>query len=237
LVGAVGICEPLRVALSPDYMPIAFKQDGKLLGIELDNAREVGKILGREVRFQEMKNTEYIDALNAGRVDVVMSGYSITPARAAQVAFANPFMEVGQMAIILAERAGALAHPRALYRPGIRIGVEPGTTGETYVREHLGDAEILNYPDPAYAFAALRSREVDAYVHDAPTSWNLASTRENQDLLSLYRPLTREQLAWAVRKGNTRLLNQLNSALAQLQTNGRLNAIQNYWIPVTVQVR
>jgi polar amino acid transport system substrate-binding protein len=237
LVGAVGICEPLRVALSPDYMPIAFKQDGKLMGIEVDNAREVGKILGREVRFLEMKNSEYIDALNEGRADVVMSGYSITPARATQVAFAQPFMEVGQMAIILAERAAGLAHPRALYKSGIRIGVEPGTTGEAYVREQLGAAEILNYPDPAYAFAALRNREVDAYVHDAPTSWTLASSRDNQDLLSLYRPLTSEQLAWAVRKDNTRLLAQLNNALAQLETNGRLNAIQNYWIPVTVQVR
>jgi ABC-type amino acid transport substrate-binding protein len=56
-------------------------------------------------------------------------------------------------------------------------------------------------------------------------------------MLSLYRPLTREQLAWAVRKDNTFLLKQLNAALAELRQNGRLSAIQNYWIPVTVQVR
>ena len=29
---AVAAAEPLRVALSPDYMPLAFKQDGKLRG-------------------------------------------------------------------------------------------------------------------------------------------------------------------------------------------------------------
>jgi polar amino acid transport system substrate-binding protein len=229
--------DPLRVALSPDYMPLAFKQEGKLLGIEVDNAREVGNILGRPVEFVEMSNADYVDALNSGRVDVVMSGYSITPERRERVAFVEPFMQVGQMAIILAERAGQLAYPRALYQSGIRMGVEPGTTGESFVRKNFPGAEILTYAQPEQAFDALRKREIDAYIHDAPTSWNLASSRENQDLLSLYRPLTRERLAWAVRKDNLRLLGQLNAALDQLQANGRLTAIQNYWIPVTVQVR
>ena len=178
LASANGLAEPLRVALSPDYMPIAFKQDGKLVGIEVDNAREVGKILGREVVFVEMANTDYVEALNEGRVDVVMSE------REALVAFANPFMEVGQMGIILAERAGSLAHPRAMYRPGLRIGVEPGTTGERYVRQTYPEAIVLTYPDPSSAFAALRAAAADVYVHDAPTSWNLASSREDQDMLS-----------------------------------------------------
>lgn len=237
LAGAGASAESLRVALSPDYMPIAFKQDGKLLGIEVDNAREVADILGRELVFVEMSTADYIDALNTGRVDVVMSGYSITPERAEQVAFARPFMEVGQMAIILADNAARFAPPQALYRAGIRIGVEPGTTGEAFVRETFSEARILNFADPESAFAALRNGAADVYIHDAPTSWNLASSRDNQDMLSLYRPLTREQLAWAVKKDNTRLLGQLNACLDRLRQNGRLGAIQNYWIPVTVQVR
>jgi polar amino acid transport system substrate-binding protein len=231
------MAEPLRVALSPDYRPLAFKQDGKLVGIEVDNAREVGSILGREVVFVEMTAGEYIDALNSGKVDVVMSGYSVTPERSAQVAFATPFMEIGQMAVILAERAGQLAHPRALFQKGVKIGVEPGTTGESFARSNYDLAEIRTYASPAAAFAALRSRAIDAYIHDAPTSWNLAQSREDQDMLSLFRPLTREALAWAVKKDNTRLLGQLNVALGRLQANGRLRAIQNYWIPLTVQVR
>ena len=236
LPGAL-VAEPLRVALSPDYKPLAFREDGKLAGIEVDNAREVGKVLGREVVFVEMTAGDYIEALNSGRVDVVMSGYSVTPERSQMVDFARPFMEVGQMGIILSERAGQLAHPRALFQQGARIGVEPGTTGENYARENFGQAEILTFASPAEAFAALRERRIDAYIHDAPTSWNLAQSREDQDLLSLFRPLTREELAWAVKKGNNRLLGQLNAALAELERSGRLRAIQNYWIPLTVQVR
>ncbi len=237
LSASLSLAEPLRVALSPDYMPLAFKQDGKLRGIEVDNAREVGMILGRPVEFVEMGSTQYIDALNTGKVDVVMGGYSVTPERGAQVDFAQPFMQIGQMGIILAERAGQLAYPRSLFQKGVKIAVEPDTTGQTYVQDNYPLAELRLYNSPDEAFQALRSRQVDVYIHDAPTSWNLASARDNQDLLSLYRPLTREELAWAVKKGNAALLQQLNDALSELQSNGRLSAIQNYYIPVTVQVR
>jgi len=236
LTGWAG-AEPLRVAVSPDYAPLMFRHEGQVVGIEADNAREVAAILGRPLEMVEMPLAEFIPALESGRVDVVMSGFSITPEREEQVAFAEPFMQVGQMAIIKVSNAGRFGHPRAAYQPGVRIGVEPGTTGERFARGEFPAAVILNYADPAAAFSALRAGQVDIYIHDAPTSWNLANSRENQDLLSLYRPLTTEYLAWAVRKDNVRLLARLNSALAQLRDNGRLLAIQNYWIPVTVQVR
>jgi len=229
--------EPLRVAMSPDYKPLAFMLDGKRVGIEVDNAKEVGKYLGRPIEIVVLKQSDYIAALNDGRADVIMSGYSVTPEREAQVSFADSFMQIGQMAIIVADKAARYAHPRALYQPGVRIAVEPGTTGDAFARDAFQQAQILNYPDPSYAFAALRAGAADIFIHDAPTSWALASSREDQDLMSLYRPLTSENLAWAVRKGNTVLQGQLNAALEHLRANGRLRAIQNYWIPLTVQVR
>jgi ABC-type amino acid transport substrate-binding protein len=236
-LGSAASAETLRVALSPDYEPIAFERDGRPVGIEVDNAHEVAKILGRKIKFVQVTQADYIDALNKGRVDVVMSGFSVTPDREAQVAFTAPFMQIGQMAIILSEKATQFGPPRALFGKGVRIVVEPGTTGETYVRANYPAAVVITHPDPDIAFAALRAGEADAYIHDAPTSWLLASTRENRDLLSLYRPLTQENLAWAVRKENVELLAQLNDALVEIRASGRLSAIQNYWIPVTVEVQ
>jgi polar amino acid transport system substrate-binding protein len=233
----LGIAEPLRVALSPDYPPLVFKEEGKLVGIEVANAHEVARILGRDLQFVEMPMQGFIPALEAGRVDVVMSGFSITPERRSQVAFTQAFMEIGQMAIIRVDDAARYAQPRALYREGIRIGVEPGTTGEAYVREHFDQATIQHYANAAQAFTALRAGATDVYVHDAPTSWGLAISKDDQDLLSLYRPLTSESMAWAVRRDNVVLLGQLNAALDELQANGRMRVIQNYWIPIQVQVR
>jgi ABC-type amino acid transport substrate-binding protein len=235
--GPLLAAEPLRVAVSPDYEPMAFMRDGKLVGLEIDNALAVATVLGRELKFVEMEMDGFIAALGIGKVDVVMSGFSVTPKRQAQVDYTEAFMEIGQMVIVRTSDVVRFSHPKAMYQEGMRIGVEPGTTGEAYAIEHFPHAKLQNFRDPAAAFTALRLKATDAYIHDAPTSWALATSSENQDLFSLYRPLTTEKLAWAVRKGNKILLEQLNSALDELRANGHLQVIRNSWIPVTVEVR
>ena len=82
------------------------------------------------------------------------------------------------------------ALPGALYRAEQvreldRIAIEEfGIPAETLM-ERAGIA----------AFDALREDKIDLYVHDAPTSWQLANSGKNDDMISLYRPLTEEQLA------------------------------------------
>ena len=55
--------------------------------------------------------------------------------------------------------------------------------------------------------------------------------------MGLYRPLTEEQLAWAVRRGDNTLAAALNRVLQELRADGRLSDIQGKWIPVQVKVR
>ena len=144
-------------------------------------------------------------ALQAGEIDVIMSGMSVTAARKEQVIFTEPYMDIGQMAIMSTEKVAQFSQPWSLYREGVRIGVEPGTTGAEYAESELKDAEVKFFADSDAAFAGLRSDEIDLYIHDAPTSWQLATTSDNSDLISLYTPLTNEELAWAVRKDDERL--------------------------------
>jgi polar amino acid transport system substrate-binding protein len=141
------------------------------------------------------------------------------------------------MAIMHKSKVGRFSQPWAVYRDGVRIGVEPGTTGAAFAERELADAVVRFYPDPDTAFEGLRKDEIDLYIHDAPTSWQLANSMENDDLISLYAPLTEEMLAWAVRKDDAALAEDLNRALALMKSNGSLQYILNRWIPVTVEVR
>jgi ABC-type amino acid transport substrate-binding protein len=227
----------LKVGVSADYPPVAYKQEGRIVGLEADNAKAVGGIIGQELTLVEMPFAKLIPALQAGEIDVIMSGISVTPERSAQVLFTDAYMEMGQMAIITTDNAAKFAQPWVIFRPGVRVGVEPGTTGAEFAANELKDAQVKFFDDSVAAFAALRSNVIDLYVHDAPTSWQLATTGENPDLISLYSPLTKEQLAWAVRKDDQRLAETLNDALRTMKSNGTLRYILNRWIPVTVEVR
>ena len=229
--------DSLKVGVSPDYPPMAYKQDGRIVGIEADNAKAVGEIIGKKMVMVEMPFEKLIPALQAGEIDVIMSGLSITPERSEQVIFTDSYMEVGQMAIMLMSNVSKFSQPWSIYREGVRVGVEAGTTGDQFAKNELKEAQISYFADSAAAFEGLRKGEIDLYVHDAPTSWRLATSEGDKDLLSLYHPLTTEQLAWAVRKDDGLLAESLNEALAKMKANGSLGYIRNRWIPVTVEVR
>jgi len=239
MVGAGGTLAAgaLRVGLSPDYPPLAYKQDGRVVGIEADNARAVGEILARPITLVELPFEQLIPALTAGRIDVIMSGLSVTADRSKQVTFTDAYMRVGQMAILHKDKVARFAQPWSIYREGVRVGVERGTTGDAFAQRELKDAKITYYENSDAAFAGLRRDEIDLYVHDAPTSWQLAQSMENDDLISLYAPLTEEMLAWAVRPEDAALAAELNQALALMKSNGTLQYILNRWIPVKIEVR
>ena len=234
---ALAAADALKVGISPDYQPLAFQQDGRVVGIEADNVRAVSEIINRPMNFVPMPFDKLIPALMAGQIDLIMSGLSVTDERAQQVSFTEAYMAMGQMAIMHKDKVARFAQPWSVYREGVRIGVEPGTTGASFAETELKDAEIAYYADAAAAFEGLRKDQIDLYIHDAPTSWLLASTPENGDLISLYSPLTDEKLAWAVRKGDDALLAELNRALGLMKQNGSLRYILNRWIPVTIEVR
>lgn len=226
----------LIVGLNPEYKPLVYKQKGKLTGIEPAMAQEVGKLLKQKIAFKEYAWSELIPALENGDIDVIMSGMSITAERAQRVRFTQPHLEIGQMAIIRQSDIARLSQPRSIFKAGMRIGVEPGTTGEQYVKEYTTEATIKQYQNPDAGLAALHDNEIDYFVHDAPTSWNLAQDSDWPDLMALYAPLTKESIAWAVNKNNTVLQDKLNGALNTLKASGALNQIQYHWIPVKIEV-
>ena len=55
--------------------------------------------------------------------------------------------------------------------------------------------------------------------------------------MGLYRPLTDEYLAWAVRKKDKALAETLNGSLDSLKKDGTLNRIMGRWIPIQVKVK
>lgn len=236
-LGAVSaMAAELKVGMSPDYPPLAFKQEGQIIGIESDNIKAVSNLIGQQMRVVEMPFAKLLPALQAGEIDIIMSGMSVTEERGKQVTFTAPYMEMGQMAIMHTDKVARFAKPWSIYGEGVRVGVEPGTTGAAYAENELKDANVKYFGDPDAAFAGLRNDAIDLYIHDAPTSWQLAKGGDNADLISLYTALTNETLAWAVRKDDTRLAAELNAALAKMKANGTLRYILNRWIPVTVEV-
>jgi polar amino acid transport system substrate-binding protein len=228
---------PLRVGISPDYAPIAFREDGELTGIEPELARMLAADLGRELDFVERPFPQLIPALEAGEIDVIMSGMSVTPERARRVAFATPYLTVGQMALVREADLARVGHPDALRASGARVGFEEGTTGARFVLETLSGADARGFANPDAGVAALRAGEIEYFIHDAPTVWHFALAPDNGGLSGLFTPLTQEYLAWAVAREDVALRARIDATIAAWMEEGRLGPVLLRWIPLRVEVR
>ena len=70
-------------------------------------------------------------------------------------------------------------------------------------------------------------------MHDAPTIWRIRGREKEKypDLMGHYRFLTKESLAWAVRKDDTTLRAKLDAILEQWEDSGVVEDVLDKWIP------
>jgi len=224
----------LRVGIAPNYPPLAFELHGKITGVEAEFARKLAPALGVKMRLVETPFEELIPALLAHRIDIIMSGMSITDERKQLVSFAHPYLRVGQLLLLRQADDQRFKDNAAIDRPTTRVAVVAGTTGEAYARSHFPRAHIDSFDGVDAAVAALRAQHVDIFVHDAPSIWRITAgvNGPEHQLIGRYEPLTKEYLAWAVRK-NDGLRARLDTTLRLWNQNGTLDAVLNRWISVS----
>jgi ABC-type amino acid transport substrate-binding protein len=196
------------------------------VGFEPDLIARVAVTLNKTVSYVTptggMSNPR-IEMLTRGQADVVISTFSITPARSRHVAFSRPYFVDGLGAMV---RANApFQSPAQLAAK--RLRVVSGTTGEAWIKANWPQATIVGslFSDEVTSVA---SGSVDAYMNDRSHLVNLAAGDQRVRVLPGY--LTREPWGIAVALNNTTLLNQINAALSSLETSGELAALQRRWL-------
>lgn len=222
--------EPLRIGCAPNYPPVIFEQNGEIRGLEADLSRLLAEELNRKPVFVEMDFEDLIPALLDNRIDMIVSGMSITDQRSVRVAFTRPILRVGQMALVRNEDIHKFDNVGILVgKP--TIGVEKGTTGALFVERNCRKAGMKTYPSPEKAVRALVRKQVDVVIHDAPVVWWLASQHEAEGVTFQPQPFTNELIAWGIAPGNQELLEQTDAILMRWQESGVLDKYRSLWLP------
>jgi ABC-type amino acid transport substrate-binding protein len=222
---------PLRVGVFPYYPPMIFKQNGEVRGAEADLAIRLAKALGREAQFIELGWEQLIPALMEGKIDIIMSGMSITEARKARVRFAEPYLKIGLVALMRAEDISKFNSLTSIQESFSTVGVVQGTTSEAFVRRNfLKAANIISFQKASEALNLLITMRIDLFVHDAPSIVWLVS--ENEGLLKgFWEPFNQEYLGWAINPGDQDLILKANSILSNWKKDGTLKEILTRWLP------
>lgn len=220
----------LRVGVTANYAPMIFKQGNDIVGAEVDLARRLGAELGKTVQLVNMKWEGLIPALLGGRVDIVMSGMTITKARQVRAQFSDPYMRSGLFALMRRSDQSRYDTREKVIGTAATVGVLPDTTGDVFVQKRFARANRWILASTDDAVFQLKRGTVDLFVYDAAGVMWLVSENE-ADLAALKQPLDQEYLGWALRRADTELREAVNRALSGWRRDGTLEGILKRWLP------
>lgn len=220
----------LKVGITPVYDPIIYKQDGEIRGIEAELAKLLAKKLNRKLQFEETLWTEHFPALLAGKIDIVMSGMSITNERLKTVSFSPPYLSTGLITLFRRNDLSAFSSADALKQSGVKIGYIADSTAQIYIKDRLKVTSAKAFSNPRPAVEELRSGEIDIFIHDSISIlWQ--AEQHKAELVSSQEFLTEEFLAWAIRKDDLQLQDAASSLMKELKESGELAKIILKHIP------
>ena len=226
-----GSAKVLRVGVTPNEPPIVYKEGGQVAGWEAEFARKLAARLGLGVKFVEMPFDRLLPALDAGKIDIVMSGMTVTALRTPLAQFCDPYATTGLAVMVRSADLWTYSYPEVIYVIKSRLGVEKGTIAEVLAQRRCPKATVSTFASSQAAVQALKANQVDAVIADAPVLWRLAAQSESGALTVVPRSLTEENLAWAVRRGDDDLLNAANAALRQWSADGTLSTTLSAYAP------
>ena len=220
----------LRVGMEPGYMPFEMtNQKGEIVGFDVDMAKRIAKAMGVKLELVSTAWDGIIPALLTKKFDMIMSGMTITPERNLKIAFADPYIVVGQSILVKKEYAGEVKSYKDLDNKKFKVGSKLGTTGEQSTKRMIGKAQYISFETEQEGVMDLVNGKIDAFVYDLPYMAIANAQKSEGKLIFLDKPFTYEPLGWAIRHDNPNFLNWLNNFLAQMKNDGTYDKIYDKW--------
>ena len=221
----------LIMATNAEFPPYEYhassqtRPDGSdIVGIDAEIAGAIAEKLGKDLVIEDIAFDSLIPELQSGKADFVAAGMTVTEDRLVNVDFSDTYATAVQSIIVTSD--SEIAGPDDL--AGKKIGVQQGTTGDLYATDDFGDENIDRYPKGVDAVQALVQGKVDAVIIDNEPAKVFVGDNEGLKLLDT--AYAEEEYAIAVKKGNTELLEQINTVIQELKDSGEMDSIIGKYI-------
>ena len=205
----------LKMITEATFPPYEFLRGQEIAGIDVEICRAVAKKLNRPFKAETVDFDSVIPAVISGKADLAAAGITVTEDRKKNVDFSIPYVKTG--IVVIYKKSNPFKNIEQL--KGKKIGVQGGTTSETFGLEQLKQ-EPERSKSPAEAVAALKSGRVEFVIADIDPAKNCVKGEAD---LALSDFITSEEYAVAIRKGQPELLKAIDETIAELKASGQLD--------------
>ncbi|HWQ67582.1 MAG TPA: ABC transporter substrate-binding protein [Methanospirillum sp.] len=219
-----------KVGIDVPYPPFSMMDEkGVPTGFDVESLRWIAKDQGFEPDFQVVAWDGIIPALQAGKIDMVYSGMTITDERKEKVNFSKSYWTVNQMVVAKAGSSITLDQVKA---GKASIGTQRGCTAAIWAEDNLVNKTLMpaenlkQYDNTPLAVEDLAAGRIDVVMYDSTVMNDIIA---GKPVMKVGMIETNEQFGIAVRKDDTVLLEKLDAGLTHLMASPDWKAlIQKY---------
>ena len=241
---ACGKSNKLVIGTNAAFPPFEYKEDGKLVGFDMDLIRLYGETVGKKIVIQDMDFDAALTSASTGKVDIAIAGITKNEKREKTLSFSDGYYSSNQVVVLSTTTANEIKTATETMTndekinyiikqlEGKKIGVQRATTGQFYVEgdadwefDGIKDAICSPYDNGGLAIKDLNDKKLDAVILDEAPAKNIVAKSYSSTLSILDSALTEEEYAIAVKKGNTELVNSLNEFIKTIKANGKYNEL------------
>ena len=206
----------LILATEAGFAPYEYYQDGEIVGVDIDIAREIAASLGKELVIKDVSFDFIINEIKSGKSDIGAAGMSITKERLEEVDFSVEYAVSNQVVIVPMDSKITSIDQIS----NQRIAVQLGTVADSYVNENYKDATVIRQKKYLSMVEDLKAGKVELIIMDLLPASEIVKSNDGLKILDEY--LFTDKYGMAIKKGNKELLDKVNDVLTRLMSEGKI---------------
>lgn len=220
----------LRVATEGAYAPFNYTDaEGKLVGFDVDIANALCEQMKVKCDIEAQDWEGIIPGLKAKKYDAIIAAMSVTPERAEQVDFTEPYFT--NSLVFIANKSSNFDPSSAEAINNSEIAAQRSTISSQWLESNYPNSTIKMYDTLNNAFLDLESNRVDAMISDKlPALEWLAKENTSFEVKGAEIEID-DNFAIAVRKQD-KLKQDIDKALAAIKANGTYDRIKDKHFPL-----
>jgi polar amino acid transport system substrate-binding protein len=227
----------LVLGLDASFPPMGFTDPdtGAITGFDIDLAAEVCKRLGVELITQPIEWVAKEMELNAGNIDCIWNGMTITPERLENMAISLPYLENSQVVVVKADSGIASLADMAGKKLGLQAGSSANDALDAAVEFKESLAEVVPFDENVTALLDLNNGGIDGVLVDIVVA-NYYTKVNDYPFIVLEEALAPEQYGIGFRKADLALCDKVNELLLEMRADGSLANISTAWFDEDITI-
>lgn len=207
----------LTLATEAGFAPYEYYDNGEIVGIDIDIAKEIAKELNMELEIKDVAFDSIISEVKTEKSDIGAAGISYTEERAKEVDFTDDYMDSRQVVIV--KNNSSISSVADLNN--VIAAVQLGSVADSYLTENYPTVTIVREKKFLAAIQDLKDAKVDCVIMDEVPAKELLTS----DLKILPDALVTDRYGMIVKKGNKDLLDKANIVINRMKADGSIDAI------------